>query len=118
MFSFSQKGDIMISNYLKKEESVENLNTFTADETRRVFAFFLEHNKVKKNIRREEYGYRTYDSQWKVFFKTNQIVRHKFVDRFDEVVRENRIFLSEDVYVFRHNGTGGVTIKYVTRRYI
>ena len=35
---------------------------FTVDECRKIFAFFLKEKDIKQNMRRESYGYRTYNN--------------------------------------------------------
>jgi hypothetical protein len=49
------------------------------DEYNKVFGFFLNQNGITPQFRKTKYGYRTYDSVWKLLKNKDQIVRHKTV---------------------------------------
>jgi len=51
----------------------------TQEESRKFFAYFLKAIKVNVKFRKTDYGYRTYDNQYKIFINQNRIVRHRTV---------------------------------------
>jgi len=62
----------------------------------RLFAYFLEKTGINKKFRSATYGYRTYDSSWKLFKEKMQIAHHRTVKCFEngEYVEK----LEESVY--------------------
>ena len=70
--------------------------TFTTEECRKIFAYFLNAKEIKQNFRRESYGYRTYNNSWKIFVNQRIIVRHLYTQVY--VNGEYKTRLQEKIY--------------------
>jgi len=53
------------------------LSILTIEEARKMFAYFLKEIGVEVKFKKTDYGYRTYDNQWKIFINQKKIVRHR-----------------------------------------
>jgi len=71
-------------------------SNLTQEEARKLFAFFLGKIGVEVKFRKTDYGYRTYDSKYKIFIEKNRIVRHRNVRIWK--VFEYRYMLEELVF--------------------
>ena len=56
--------------------------TFTTEECRKIFAYFLNAKEIKQDFRRESYGYRTYNNTWKIFVDQKIIVKHTYMQAY------------------------------------
>lgn len=70
--------------------------TFSLNEIRKIFGYFLNAKGIKNKFCKAAYGYRTYDSTWKIFKEKNQIVRHKHIKVLEHGEYTNK--LEERIY--------------------
>lgn len=78
----------------------------------KLMAYFLKEKGIKKEFRSCNYGYKTYDSSWKLFKEKLQIVHHKTVKCFEHGEYVNK--LEETVYSITQV-TGFVNVDCVQR---
>jgi len=89
--------------------------TFTRDESRKIFAYFLNAKEIKQYFKGEGYGYRTYNNQWKIFHERNIIVKHNYVQIFVNGEYESR--LQEIIYTITRN-PNSIDIRFYCERLI
>jgi len=69
---------------------------FKDNEYNKIFAFFLSKKGIVPKFRKTDFGYRTYNSVWKLFKNKDQIVSHKAIPIYNNGEYESR--LEERIY--------------------